>query len=438
MPFSAALSTAAKIDRALEEVCTHSRSALPGKPDLAFAFFSPHHAAAAERIAAAVAERLAPRCLLGCVAEAVIGGDREMEEGPALSLWLGRWPGGVALEPFHAVLERTSEGPSLLGLPDGLVGAAAASAVLLLGDPYTFPVDLFLHQMNENNPGLPVLGGMASGMRGPGECRLLFNGEVRTHGAVGVLLQGDSACGRSCRRAAGRSADTWSSPAPRTTSFWSWAAGRRLQQLQELWQSLAPQDQNLFQQGLHIGRVINEYRGDFQRGDFLVRNVLGLDRDSGALAITERVRVGQTVQFHVRDAATADEDLHALLQLDMQCPREAAGGGAAVQLQRPRRPAVRPAQPRRRAPCGPRPAQSRWPASSPRANSARSAARTSCTASRPAWPCSRNDVVSGRRQPDRGSEPAVVVVAVVAEALDGGGAEQGGAEQPLDRRQHLA
>ena len=122
MPFSAALSTAANADRALDEVCTNSRSSLAEKPDLAFAFFSAHHAGAAERIAAAVAERLGPRCLLGCVAEAVIGGDKEVEEGPALSLWLGRWPGGVALEPFHAVLERTSEGPSLLGLPDGLVG----------------------------------------------------------------------------------------------------------------------------------------------------------------------------------------------------------------------------------------------------------------------------------------------------------------------------
>jgi small ligand-binding sensory domain FIST len=73
----------------------------------------------------------------------------------------------------------------------------------------------------------------------------------------------------------------------------------------------------LFRGGLHLGRVTNEYRGEFQRGDFLVRNVLGLDRDSGALVINDRVRVGQTVQFHVRDAATADEDLHALLQLDL-------------------------------------------------------------------------------------------------------------------------
>jgi small ligand-binding sensory domain FIST len=90
-----------------------------------------------------------------------------------------------------------------------------------------------------------------------------------------------------------------------------------MQQLKDLWETLTPDEQRLFQQGLHVGRVLNEYRGDFQRGDFLVRNVLGLDRTSGALAITERVRVGQTVQFHVRDAATADEDLHALLQLDL-------------------------------------------------------------------------------------------------------------------------
>jgi small ligand-binding sensory domain FIST len=90
-----------------------------------------------------------------------------------------------------------------------------------------------------------------------------------------------------------------------------------LVRLQEVWDELDPADRQLFRQGLHVGRVINEYQGDFQRGEFLVRNVLGIDRASGAVAITDRVRVGQTVQFHVRDAATADEDLHGLLQLDL-------------------------------------------------------------------------------------------------------------------------
>jgi len=90
-----------------------------------------------------------------------------------------------------------------------------------------------------------------------------------------------------------------------------------LAQLQQIWEGLGPQDRELFQRGLHIGRVINEYQGEFHRGDFLVRNVLGIDRESGALAVTDRVRVGQTVQFHVRDAASADEDLRALLQMDV-------------------------------------------------------------------------------------------------------------------------
>ncbi len=98
-----------------------------------------------------------------------------------------------------------------------------------------------------------------------------------------------------------------------------------LLQLQELWPELGERDRQLFQQGLHIGRVINEYQGEFQRGDFLVRNVLGLERSSGALGLNDLVRVGQTVQFHVRDAETADEDLHALLQLDVHAHEKRPG-----------------------------------------------------------------------------------------------------------------
>jgi small ligand-binding sensory domain FIST len=90
--------------------------------------------------------------------------------------------------------------------------------------------------------------------------------------------------------------------------------GRRpaLEVLREIFQELTEEDQRRLQDGLHIGRVINEYQESFQRGDFLVRNVIGAD-DSGAIQITDLVRVGQTVQFHVRDAETADEDLRLSL-----------------------------------------------------------------------------------------------------------------------------
>jgi small ligand-binding sensory domain FIST len=82
--------------------------------------------------------------------------------------------------------------------------------------------------------------------------------------------------------------------------------------LRELFDELPEDDQELVQSGLHIGRVINEYQESFRRGDFLVRNVMGAD-DSGGIAITDLVRVGQTVQFHVRDAETADEDLKSMI-----------------------------------------------------------------------------------------------------------------------------
>ena len=70
---------------------------------------------------------------------------------------------------------------------------------------------------------------------------------------------------------------------------------------------------NLESGGLHLGRVIDEHRSEFGPGDFLVRNVVGVDRATGAVAVNDEVPVGTTVQFHVRDADTADEDLRALL-----------------------------------------------------------------------------------------------------------------------------
>jgi small ligand-binding sensory domain FIST len=299
------------------EACTRAGAQLDGHPDLALVFFSPHHLEAVEAIASAV-RQLGARCLLGCPGEGIIGNDQEVEQQPALCLWLGRWSAAVQLEPFHLELEHTSEGYSLLGWPDSISGAdPAQSAMLLLGDPYTFPTDIFLREVNDNHRGLRVVGGMASGIRGPGECRMLIGDRIIAEGAVGVLLQGPiklrTIVSQGCRPIGRHMVITRA----QENIIGELSGKPPLTQLQELWQELAPRDQQLFQQGLHVGRVINEYQGEFQRGDFLVRNVLGLDRGSGALAITDRVRVGQTVQFHVRDAATADEDLHALLQMDL-------------------------------------------------------------------------------------------------------------------------
>jgi small ligand-binding sensory domain FIST len=318
MPFAAALSTVSATERALDEACARARETFQGQTDLALLFFSPHHADAAETIATVAAQRLQARCLLGCVGESIIGNDQEIERRPALSLWLARFSNPVELEPFHLELEATPDGHSLMGWPDGIESATPTdSAMLLLGDPTTFPADLFLQQINDDHQGLRVMGGMASGIGREGECRLLLNGRVLDQGAVGVLLRGQlgirSIVSQGCRPIGRHMVVTKAEE----NIIIELGGKPPLVQLQQLWQELNEHDQKLFQHGLHIGRVINEYQGKFQRGDFLVRNVLGMERETGSLAITERVRVGQTVQFHVRDADTADEDLHALLKQDV-------------------------------------------------------------------------------------------------------------------------
>jgi small ligand-binding sensory domain FIST len=328
MPFAAALSTTPDTERALAEVCTQALGQLGGPPELAVAFASPHHADDLGPVAAALSERLRPAHLIGCCGESIVGTGREVERQPAVSLWLAAWGGGVDLEPFHLTPQRTGDGLSLLGWPDGLLDAdPARAAMLLLGDPFTFPaVESFLPRVNDDHRGLRVLGGMASGGTGPGRTPLFLGGHPAELGAVGVLLRGPiglrSVVSQGCRPI-GRHLVVTKAQDNVVTEL----GGRPpLERLQEMWEGLSPRDRALFQRGPHVGLVIDEYRDRFERGDFLVRNIYGVDQDSGALILTDRVRAGQTVQFHVRDAAAADEDLRALLRADGSAHPHRPGG----------------------------------------------------------------------------------------------------------------
>ncbi len=313
MPFAAALSTNPNTEQALAEVVASARGTLTGTADLAVLFYSPDHQDALTPVN--LPQKLEARWLLGCPGETIIGADREIEQEPALALWLARWAKPVRGTPFHLTMEQTSEGYSLLGWPDDLGDAKPGEALLLtLGDPFSFPVDDFLRMLNEEKPGLAVVGGMASGAQQPAQNRLLCGDRVVDRGAVGILLQGPlgfrSTVSQGCRPIGKPLVVT----RVEENKILELGGKQAPVQLQGLWDQLEPREQALARQGLHIGRVINEYQGSFLRGDFLVRNVLGLDRATGALVIGDHVRVGQTVQFHVRDAVTADEDLRLLLE----------------------------------------------------------------------------------------------------------------------------
>lgn len=325
MPFASALSTATAADIALHEVCS-AVEVLGGAPDLAVVFCSANHVDSAAGIARFIAQRLRPRTLIGCVGEAIAGTGREVEHAPAISLWAARWSLPVEVTAFHLAPQQTPDGLSLLGWPDALMECESSGATaIVLGDPFTFPAtEIFLPQINGQCRGVQVLGGMASGMSGPGEAPLLLNDDACDVGAVGVLLRGAPVRGvvsQGCRPV-GKPFVVTKAQDQHVLEL----GGRPcLDQLRETYDSLPARDQELFQRGPHIGIVVNEYLPSFARGDFLVRNVYAVDRASGAMTITDKVRVGQTVQLHVRDAESADEDLRLLLRSSVDGSRRAGG-----------------------------------------------------------------------------------------------------------------
>jgi small ligand-binding sensory domain FIST len=326
--FAAAISTLPDAAQSAEEVCQAAGSQLGTAPNLAMAFVSSHFAGQMSEIAAEIRKRTSVECLLGCTGESIVGNAREIEEAPAVALWLASLP-GVSISPMHLQFEKTTEGGTVVGWPDDLpVEWPAGAALLLLGEPFSFPADWLLERLNEDRPGVPVLGGMASGSYSPGGNRLVLNGETFDQGAVAALIHGPvqikAVVSQGCRPI-GR---TFVVTKAEQNVILELSGKPPLAQLQDVLAEATPEEQQLVQKGLHLGRVINEYQDQFARGDFLIRNCIGADRNTGALAIGDYVRTGQTVQFHVRDARTADEDLRELVE----AAKQGSSGGAAGAL----------------------------------------------------------------------------------------------------------
>jgi small ligand-binding sensory domain FIST len=145
---AAALSTAPEGVEAAAGAAREAAAGLAGdSADLAFLFLSPQHLERAAEAAEAVREELRPRHLLGCVSDGVLGGGREVEEGPAVAVWAGVLPGGE-IECFHAEAFRTEEGVAVEGFPE----TDDPALVALLVDPYSFPTQSLLERLNAERP----------------------------------------------------------------------------------------------------------------------------------------------------------------------------------------------------------------------------------------------------------------------------------------------
>ena len=306
--YAAALSEQTDAAEAAAAVTTEILERLGPEPELAVLFVTPPHRAAVDEIADAVRSVLRPGTLLGAAAVAVLGPRREVEQTPGVSLFAARL--GSPAIPVRLRAEDASGGWRTSGLPSDV---GTARSMLLVADPFTFPVDLLLAVIGRDHAGLTVVGGMASAATGPGGNRLLVDGTWYADGAVGALLaedvSADAVVSQGCRPIGRPYIVT------RGEGHVIYELGGRpaLDRLVATLEHVSPADRQLAEQGLHCGVVIDETKVEFERGDFLIRGVLGVDQGTGAVAVGDVVPVGSTVQFQVRDATSADDDLHAVL-----------------------------------------------------------------------------------------------------------------------------
>lgn len=318
MPFFAALSANPDTAKAVEEVCTGASAVLGSPANLGLIFYSPHHADYLARQTSTLQEWLGVNCLVGCSGESIVGNEQEIERQPALSLWLGRWPQPVTIRPFEIGMEEAAQGGGFAELLDTIAGTdPRTSALLLLGDPRSFRAPAFLERINERAPGLRVFGGMASGEQEKrANCLIRLSTTASPQGpstraAVGILISGTEAIrcivSQGCKPIGQRFVVTRA----QDQTIYELDGKSSVRLLQELYRSLNPPDRSLFRQGLNLGWYTSE------AGDLLVRTPVGIDQAGSALTLNDRVAAGQSVQFQVLDPASADEELHHLLQREL-------------------------------------------------------------------------------------------------------------------------
>jgi len=315
----AGLSRSTGAAEAAGEAAREARAALGDAPvDLAFLFLSGDHFGGSAEAVAAVEEELAPGHLLGCVAEGVVARDRELEDGPGAAVWAASLA-EAEIETFHSVALGTDEGVAVTGFPT----LDNADLVTLLVDPYTFPAAGFLTKLNEEEDGVQLVGGLAAGGGEPDTQALFVDGEIVYEGAVGAVLRGvpvRTVVSQGCEPVGRDSVITHAED----NVVFELAGEPALERLKGDVGTLTPdQERSAAAGGVLAGLVIDENRADYGRGDYLMRGLIGVDEETGALAIGEAVRVGQTLRFHVRDAASADTDLRENLRAALNGERAA-------------------------------------------------------------------------------------------------------------------
>ncbi|MBZ8182555.1 FIST signal transduction protein [Oscillatoria salina] len=344
-----ALSTRASLEAAVKEVVTRIQQSLSAPPELGIVFISSAYASDYSRLVPLLIEELPLPVLIGCGGAGIIGMNEptqvlEVEGNPALSLSVAHLP-EVTVQPFHLLEEDL---PDLDSPPDAWVNVVGISPeaqpqFILLCDPFSAKINDLIAGLDFAYPGSVKVGGLASATAmGIHQSALFYytqgmalTDSLRTEGTIGVALSGkivlETIVAQGCRPIG----SVYQIAQGEKNIVIELAQANNLQAnsrppltvLQELIQNLSESDRQLAQHSLFVGIVRDEFKLELGQGDFLIRNLLGVDPRLGAIAIGDTVRPGQRLQFHLRDAKTSAEDLRLLLQRYQQ---EKGSSGSAV------------------------------------------------------------------------------------------------------------
>jgi small ligand-binding sensory domain FIST len=314
MRWASTVSLEPVLDTAVAESATTVRRQLNNDaPELIVVFVSQHHGGGFDRVADLVRAQLSSGVLIGCSAGSVIGGGKEVEQRPGLSLTAAVLP-GVEVTAFHLDVGDLHAGSQGLDLQQRL-GASPDKEphFVLLADPFSFDPESFLPELDRTYPGSGKIGGLASGGQHPGANALYLGPQVHRSGLVGVALSGnievDTIVAQGCRPIGQPMFVTKS----QGNVIWELDGRRAIEVLEALFEGLSPADQELAHSSLFLGIAMNEDRQEYRQGDFLIRNLVGMDPARGAIAVGAVLHGNEIVQFHLRDARTSAHDLEQLL-----------------------------------------------------------------------------------------------------------------------------
>jgi small ligand-binding sensory domain FIST len=301
------------------------------EPDLLIAFVSAEHSAHYEALSELLRREFEGAFLFGCCASGVIGGGREIEDRPALSLTGAVLP-GVKLKGTHL---DAAQVPPVYTEPrvwEDLLRMTANQqpSFLMLADPFSFETEAFLKGMDRVYPLAPKIGGLASGARQVGGTVLYLDNQVHHSGSITLALTGnidiDTVVAQGCRPVG-------------DPMFVTLAHENLIREidghsprdvLAELFERLPSSDRELFSQSLFLGMAMRTDSTQYLPGDFLIRNIMGMDPQSGALWVNANVPANSVVQFHLRDAATSAHDLERTLSAYSASRGVASDAGALL------------------------------------------------------------------------------------------------------------